>query len=68
MSLMNISYYKAMYYTINIQANQITASCVAYDAENKKRLIVTADSGKDSMIVVWDADTATPLKTIFSKT
>jgi hypothetical protein len=51
-----------------MKCNQITASCVAYDSENKKRLIVTADSGKDSMIVVWDADTATPLKTIFSKT
>jgi hypothetical protein len=67
MRLMSIDCYKDMYLYLT-QCNQITASCVAYDSENKKRLIVTADSGKDSMIVVWDADTASPLKTIFSKT
>jgi len=31
----------------------------------KKRWIVTADSGKNSMIVIWDADAATPYRSIF---
>ena len=42
--------------------NQI--SCCAVSKE--KDLIVTADSGDDSLMVVWDSETATPLKTIFS--
>ena len=49
--------------------NKITA-CIAVhdpDKETNKRWIVTADSGKDSMIVIWDADTATPYRTIFIK-
>jgi hypothetical protein len=43
----------------------ITACCVAYDPEMKKRWIVTADSGKNSMIVIWDADLAIPYRSIF---
>lgn len=31
----------------------------------KKRWVITADSGKNNMIVVWDVDTASPYKTIF---
>jgi hypothetical protein len=38
---------------------------VAYDAEMNKRWIVTADSGNNSMIVVWDADTGNPYRNIF---
>eukprot|EP00741_Cyanophora_paradoxa_P011271 tig00020554_g10888.t1 len=41
--------------------NQITCLCASAD----RRWLVTADSGPDSMIVVWDSYTGTPLKTIF---
>ena len=41
--------------------NPITASCVSAD----KRWIATADAGVDSMIVVWDSLSTTPIKTIF---
>lgn len=53
-------YYKDMYYLI-IKCNKITATayCPAID------VIITADSGSDSMMVVWDAKTGNPLKTIF---
>lgn len=40
--------------------NPITAACVSTD----KRWIVTADCGNESMIVVWDALKATPVKII----
>lgn len=40
----------------------IESVCVSQD----KRWIVTADSGKDSLIVVWDSLKAIPIKTIFS--
>ena len=41
--------------------NEIVATCVSED----KKWIVTADSGPDSVIVVWDSLTGTPVKTIF---
>jgi cilia- and flagella-associated protein 251 len=43
--------------------NKITATayCAAID------VIITADSGQDSMMVVWDAKTGNPLKTIFDQ-
>eukprot|EP00753_Platysulcus_tardus_P018249 PLAT6795.1.p2 GENE.PLAT6795.1~~PLAT6795.1.p2 ORF type:complete len:975 (+),score=426.58 PLAT6795.1:45-2927(+) len=41
--------------------NTITAVCVSDD----KRWVATADAGADSMIVVWDSLTGTPIKTIF---
>eukprot|EP00698_Gefionella_okellyi_P011922 TRINITY_DN3180_c0_g1_i1.p1 TRINITY_DN3180_c0_g1~~TRINITY_DN3180_c0_g1_i1.p1 ORF type:complete len:925 (+),score=187.18 TRINITY_DN3180_c0_g1_i1:141-2915(+) len=42
--------------------NAITAVCVSTD----KRWIATADSGQDSMIIIWDANTGEPSKTIFA--
>ena len=42
--------------------NEITATCVSED----KKWIATADSGPDSVIVVWDSLTGTPVKTIFN--
>ncbi|KAH9123553.1 hypothetical protein AeMF1_005476 [Aphanomyces euteiches] len=39
-------------------------SCCAVSED--KRWIVTADRGQDSMLVVWDATTANPIKTIFN--
>ncbi|GBG32283.1 Cilia- and flagella-associated protein 251 [Hondaea fermentalgiana] len=42
--------------------NPITACAVSAD----KRWIVTADAGADSMIVVWDSYSGTPIKTIFN--
>ena len=53
-------YYKDTYYFL-IKCNKITATayCPAID------VIITADSGSDSMMVVWDAKTGNPLKTIF---
>lgn len=39
-------------------------SCCAVSSD--KRWIVTADIGDDSLMVVWDSITATPLKTIFN--
>lgn len=44
------------------QCNPITACCVSDD----RRWIATADAGPESMIVVWDALTGTPIKTIFT--
>lgn len=45
-----------------MQCNQISAT-----AYNKTRdIIVTADTGEDSMLVVWDVSSGTPRKTIFS--
>lgn len=43
------------------QCNRITctAYCSALD------IIVTADAGTDSMLVIWDAKTGVPRKTIF---
>lgn len=29
-------------------------------------ILVTADTGEDSMLVVWDVNTGTPRKTIFN--
>jgi len=43
--------------------NPITAVCVSQD----KRWIFTADSGEDSMIVVWDSLKAKPIKIIRHK-
>ena len=42
--------------------NPITCCCVSED----KRWIATADSGPDSMVVVWDSLNGTPIKTIFN--
>lgn len=42
--------------------NAITCACISED----KRWIATADAGPDSMIVVWDSTTGTPIKTIFN--
>lgn len=39
-------------------------SCCAVSKD--KRWIVTADEGEDSILVVWDSQTGTPVKTIFS--
>ncbi|EQC41373.1 hypothetical protein SDRG_01346 [Saprolegnia diclina VS20] len=39
-------------------------SCCAVSED--KRWIVTADRGSDSMLVVWDATTGNPIKTLFS--
>lgn len=38
-----------------------------YDSENDKRLIVTADSGKNAAILIWDADTGAVESSIFRK-
>lgn len=45
--------------------NAITAVATIYDQENDKRLIVTADSGKNAAILIWDADTGTVESSIF---
>ena len=45
--------------------NEITACCSIYDEQNKKRWLVTADSGQNSMIVIWDTDMGSNFKTIF---
>ena len=42
--------------------NLITCSAASEDG----RYVVTADAGEDSMVVVWDAATGTPVRTIFS--
>mmetsp|Transcript_20905 Transcript_20905/g.43637 ORF Transcript_20905/g.43637 Transcript_20905/m.43637 type:complete len:926 (+) Transcript_20905:54-2831(+) len=42
--------------------NEIVATCVSED----KKWIATADAGPDSVIVVWDSLTGTPVKTIFA--
>lgn len=47
-------------YLLQGHCNPITAVCVS----NDKRWIATADSGKDSMIVVWDSWKASPVKII----
>ena len=47
---------------VKLQCNPITCCCVSED----KRWIATADSGPDSMIVVWDSLNGTPIKTIFN--
>ena len=41
--------------------NPITAACVSKDA----KWIVTSDTGLDSMVIVWEAASGTPVKTIF---
>ncbi len=42
--------------------NRITSICVSPD----RRWLVTADAGdEDAMIIVWDADSCTPVRTIF---
>jgi WD40 repeat protein len=42
--------------------NQITATACSDD----KRWIVTADSGEDSMLIVWDSLSATPVRTFLN--
>jgi len=42
-------------------SNCITCACVSRD----KRYIATADRGPNSVIVVWDAQSGTPIKTFF---
>jgi len=42
--------------------NKITCCAVSSD----RRWIVTGDSGEDSILVVWDSLTGTPVKTIFT--
>jgi len=42
--------------------NQITATACSDD----KRWIVTADSGEDSMLIVWDSISATPVRTFLN--
>lgn len=53
---------RATYASPITQCNQISAT--AYN--RKLDVIVTADTGEDSMIVVWDVGTGTPRKTIFN--
>ena len=55
-------YYRAMYYNIiYVKCNRIT--CTAYcKAED---ILITADDGPDSMLVIWDAKSGVPRKTIF---
>lgn len=33
---------------------------------NNKKWVVTADAGRDSMMVVWDTASGTPIKSIFN--
>ncbi|KAF0684613.1 Aste57867_23417 [Aphanomyces stellatus] len=47
-----------------LQGHCNTISCCAVSED--KRWIVTADRGQDSMLVVWDANTGNPIKTIFN--
>jgi len=55
-------------YTTGVQrllqghVNPITATGVSKD----KKWIVTADTGPDSMLVVWERETGTPVKTFFN--
>lgn len=42
--------------------NQITATACSED----KRWVVTADTGEDSMLVVWDSLSATPVRTFLN--
>jgi len=42
--------------------NAITATAVSVD----KQWIITADTGADSMLVVWDRESGSPVKTIYS--
>ena len=42
--------------------NQITATACSDD----KRWIVTADSGEDSMLIVWDSMSGTPVRTFLN--
>ncbi len=42
--------------------NQITATACSYD----KRWVVTADTGDDSMLVVWDSHSGTPVRTFLN--
>merc|ERR1719158_751496 len=42
--------------------NPITATAVSQD----KKWIVTADTGPDSMLVVWERESGTPVKTVFN--
>ena len=48
--------------SVRAQCNPITCCSVSED----KRWIATADAGPDSMIVIWDSATGTPIKTIFN--
>lgn len=61
MKIIHKGFYKDMYFIINIQCNRISAC--AYN--RNQDIIVTADIGDDSMLVVWDAKTGIPRKTIF---
>jgi WD40 repeat protein/Ca2+-binding EF-hand superfamily protein len=42
--------------------NAISATCVSAD----KKFIVTADKGEDSMVIIWNAKTGVPLRSIFN--
>ncbi|KAK2964310.1 putative Cilia- and flagella-associated protein 251 [Blattamonas nauphoetae] len=44
--------------------NQISCICVSRD----RKWIFTADTGPDSMIIVWNSETGIPVKNIFSQT
>eukprot|EP01137_Pigoraptor_chileana_P005500 Opistho-2@48651 len=41
--------------------NAISATCVSDD----KRWIATADKGAESMVIIWDARSGTPIRTLF---
>jgi hypothetical protein len=51
-----------MYISTKFQCNQISATAYNRNLD----VVVTADTGDDSMLVVWDVSTGTPRKTIFS--
>ena len=54
--------YKDMYIlSVYKKCNRIT--CTAYC--KSEDILITADSGPDSMLVIWDAKTGVPKKTIF---
>lgn len=42
--------------------NQITATACSYD----KRWVITADTGDDSMLVVWDSQSGIPVRTFLN--
>jgi WD40 repeat protein len=55
------SYEKNVQKLLQGHSNNISCTCASRD----KRWVVTADKGDNSMIIVWDTYTGTPVQTIF---